>query len=282
MAVLAVVRKHADADGRSHGVLHAVQHVGASNHGPHLPGHLGCGLLAVDVVQDHGELVPADARGRVRLAGAAQDALPDRLQDLIPHLVPESVVDALEVVEVDEQQAHLASVALGVGQGLGHAVQEQMPVGQSGEGVPGGPVLEVEHALALVGDVLEHAEQQHLAAVAVQVAGHGEPRPDDLPADLAHAHFAAQLAALGQDLVHQQPPVLGVLVEHPQVGAGPGHELVNVLAAEHVHECRVGLDEFAAGPGKKDALPRGLENGLVLAGLVPGLPPGLGQAGAAG
>jgi hypothetical protein len=44
------------------------------------------------------------------------------------------VVDGLETVEVDKQQRDLVAAALAMDNGLLHAILEQQPVGQAGEG----------------------------------------------------------------------------------------------------------------------------------------------------
>ena len=60
-------------------------------------------------VDEHGELVPADACQRVTVGHAPQQPLPHGLQQLVAGRVPEPVVDLLEVVEVQEDQHELAA-----------------------------------------------------------------------------------------------------------------------------------------------------------------------------
>jgi len=57
------------------------------------------------VVQQHGELVPAEARQRVTAAQHPAQPLGDVAQQRVAVVVPERVVDLLEAVEVDQQQA---------------------------------------------------------------------------------------------------------------------------------------------------------------------------------
>ncbi len=64
-----------------------------------------------------------------------------------------AVVDGLEVVEVDEQHRHRRRVPVGAGQGVLEPVGEQRAVGQAGEGVVEGVVLELRLQLLLGGDV---------------------------------------------------------------------------------------------------------------------------------
>ena len=87
------------------------------------------------VLEQHRELVAAEAR---RGIGRPQD-MPEPLADLAEqHVaggVPERVVDRLEVVEVHEQDRHGSLVALLTLEGVRHAVAEQHTVPQSGQRV---------------------------------------------------------------------------------------------------------------------------------------------------
>ena len=60
-------------------------------------------LGPVEAVEQHRELVAAEARDGVGRAHARAQALGDRDQQLVADRVAERVVDGLEVVEVDEQ-----------------------------------------------------------------------------------------------------------------------------------------------------------------------------------
>ena len=56
-------------------------------------------------------------------------------QQLVTHVVTEAVVDLLETVEVEQQQGQRLAGLQGVGQLVGGLLQEQLAVGQPGEGV---------------------------------------------------------------------------------------------------------------------------------------------------
>lgn len=71
--------------------------------------------------------MPADGVG---LANRAAQALRDLLQHVVADGMSERVVDLLEFVQIQEQQGQAGSVALGHGDGLGKAVQQQHAVGQ--------------------------------------------------------------------------------------------------------------------------------------------------------
>jgi len=85
-----------------------------------------------DVLQQDGELVAAQARGGVRAAQAAPDALGHGHQQRVAGRMAERVVDRLEAVQVDEQHRHLGAAAR---QGVPEPVDEQRAVGQPRERV---------------------------------------------------------------------------------------------------------------------------------------------------
>ena len=142
---------------------------------------LGAGLHR-DVLGDHDELVAAETPERV---GAANDAVQpgsDRTQELISDAVTERVVDALEVVQVDEQRGDRS---LGAGRAREHlldAVKDQRAVRQARQGVVRGKERELLATAAelLVGapalglEALAHPHQAELQAQLQDVQGLGE------------------------------------------------------------------------------------------------------------
>ena len=88
-----------------------------------------------DVLQQHAELVAADARDEVVAAHAGAQARGDHLQQRVADVVAERVVHLLEVVEVEEQQRRGLLVAPRVRHRLARALGEHRAVGQPGERV---------------------------------------------------------------------------------------------------------------------------------------------------
>ncbi len=111
-------------------------------------------LRPVEAVEQHGELVAAEARDGVGRAHALAQALGDRDQQLVADRVAERVVDGLEVVDVDEQHG---DGRIGLGERLVDAVDEQRAVGQTRERVVVGLVLELVLELAQLPDGLLEA-----------------------------------------------------------------------------------------------------------------------------
>ena len=149
-----------------------------------------------DVLEEHAELVAADARDEVVAAHARLQARGHDLQQAVADLVAEAVVDLLEVVHVEEQERRGLVVPARVRHRLARALGEHRAVGKPGERVVVGEELE---ALRVVlqprgGDaqvLLRALERRHV------VREHVEPEDLSLPAevrharDLQHACFAA-------------------------------------------------------------------------------------------
>jgi hypothetical protein len=147
-----------------------------------------------DLLQQHRELVPAESRHRVpRSHGGGQPGR-QRDQELVADGVAEAVVDQLEAVDVHEQHgAGGARVAREPLQRLLHAVHEQRPVGQAGEAVVQGIVLQVQLGHSAIGDVGHRTGHPLRAAV---VAPRGQPadqHPAPAAVGVANAVLGAQL-----------------------------------------------------------------------------------------
>ena len=124
--------------------------------------------LSLDVVQEHGELVAAQARREVARLQRAAQAPGDGLQQLVADRMAERVVDRLEVVEVEEEDRVVAPAR---GEQLAELVEEQRAVGQAGQRVVVGLVLEAALQLAQLGDeVLQPVVLQRHAGVVGQRA----------------------------------------------------------------------------------------------------------------
>jgi hypothetical protein len=95
------------------------------------------------VLEQHGELVAAEAGHRVARAGDQLEALRDLDEQLVTGRVAERVVDGLEVVEVAEQHRQRTRVPTVQGQRVLEPLTEQRPVRQPGELVVEGPSAQV-------------------------------------------------------------------------------------------------------------------------------------------
>ena len=173
---------------------------------------------------DDGELVAADAGHHVAGAHAAAQPLGEDEQEFVAGGVAATVVDALEVVEVDEQHAHVSPA-------LQHPVGdllEQRAVGQPGEGV-------AEH-LVLVeppGGEVRQARGEHEGAVDPC------PQPGFVRRGVAEHHVRvhrADEAVVGDD--HDQGDAVGhpVLVERDHADHDEEDEVRLGDALPELHE----------------------------------------------
>ena len=127
-------------------------------------------LLLGPVDQDR-ELVAAEAGGGVHRAHAVLQAAAHLLQDLVAGVVAERVVDVLEVVHVHEQDGHRHVLAALGGERVTDAVAEQGAVGQAGEDVVEGLVLELGLEGLALADVAHVQHDPRDRLVGEQVGG---------------------------------------------------------------------------------------------------------------
>ena len=132
VAVLAGERD-ADARGQRHGHLGQVERLLEA--GQQLARDGARLDRRVQVGQADRELVAAQPRDRVGPAQRGAQPLGDLAQQQVAGVVAERVVDVLEAVEVEQQQADVGPVAVGGGQRLLEPVGQQGAVGQPGQAV---------------------------------------------------------------------------------------------------------------------------------------------------
>ena len=155
-----------------------------------LAGH-GLGRPGVAVVQDDGELVPAQPGHEVPVPQVAAQGDGHLDDEPVTRLVAEGVVDGLEVVEVHDEQRPPGPL-IGAGPQVVHQLQlEPAAVGQAREGVPGGQVAQGRLRALVPGDV--HHVDEHVLGPSLGVAQ-----------DRRH-HLAPAQAAPGADQAHFVP-----------------------------------------------------------------------------
>src|SRR5215210_4232143 len=111
---------------------------------------------AIDVLDEHDELVAPEAGQAILRAQAALEALGDELEGRVPRLVAQRVVYHLELIEVREQYSHLPVLLTpGALEGPSQAVHEELTVGEVGQVVMEGPMLEPLFQGLALGKVVE-------------------------------------------------------------------------------------------------------------------------------
>src|SRR6516164_416874 len=99
----------------------------------HDPLHDAVGTAFVAALGDEQhKLVASGSRDGVAIADARREALTGDAQEAVADIVPEAVVDQLEVVEIDESNAERALVAVRERELLVQPILEQVAIGEPG------------------------------------------------------------------------------------------------------------------------------------------------------
>ena len=122
---------------------------------------VGNALGQAGVTDDDDELVTTQPRHRIAVADAGFQPPGHLDQQLVPHIVAETVVDRLEMVEIDEQKGYAMIVPAGDRDSLLDPFRQQQAVGQSGQRVVIGLMLDLLVLAMQIGDIVE---DRHIAA----------------------------------------------------------------------------------------------------------------------
>ena len=182
----------------------------------------------VEVLDDHHELVAAQARQQVGLAQRARQRGRHALQELVADAMAERVVDVLEAVEVDEQHADAMAAALGLRDRLRQALVQQQPVGQAGQRVARREILQPLLGLDPRRHVLHERQDRHDLAVVVEQRRVVPLAPDRVAVAAVIAREAGRARLLA---AHEAPDETGealavVLVHERAVGERNAQDLV--------------------------------------------------------
>ncbi len=214
--VISVIRieRDADADRGDHLMRFVAER--PRNHVEQLAGHLGC-AVRVDVREDQDELVPALARHGIFLAQCRLQALRHLYQQAVADAVAERVVDALEMVEVEEHHRQVLAVALRQAQGKVEVILQQQAVGQAGQLVEMREQADALIGLLPGGDVV--LDRQIVAHHALLVAHRRQARPLDV--------FAAILAPV----IEFAFPAFAARQMRPQIVVGRARRIAGLQDA---------------------------------------------------
>ena len=192
--VLAVHREQADADAGADEEFLVVGDEGVAEAVQQFFRHvLGVGAL-VQAGQQDDEFVAALACDGVDIAQLFAQAPGDGFQQLVADRVAEAVVDVLEAVQVEEQHGAQLLFFLAFLQGGGQARFEQQAVGQAGERVVVGLVVEAGLGVLERGDVGEDADEVAGFAVVAPHGADGQPLRVEFAALAPVPDFALPMA----------------------------------------------------------------------------------------
>ena len=232
--------------------------------------------------EEHRELVAALAPDDVLGPDRSDEPLGDSDEDRVPGRVAVRVVDVLEVVEIDEQQADRPATATPAGEGTLEMIAEEHPVGESRQRVVEGVVDQLRLQPLPVGDIDEKALRDLPAALGV--VGHPVglvPDPDLGAIASEHPVLGPErLACLPVRLVRGERGRTVIRVDPARPQLGIVHELLGPIAEDpsdlraHVGESTtigdVGIGHIDVDRGG-DVLDEHLQPGARLLGLADGL-----------
>lgn len=145
-------------------------------------------------------------------------------ENLVGDHLAERGVDLVKTGERDADHRTLVLIAPGHGDGLSRPVTEQHPVGQAGQGIEVGKIIEPLFGIPAVGDVLRHTEDDMRPAVFV-VHRIGRNEQDEHPAALvANANLGfALLDLVVQEIRHEPVQPRQLILKHVAAQLVAGH-----------------------------------------------------------
>ena len=130
----------------------------------------------VDIARQHGELVAAETREHVVAARRAAEALDHRLQHLVADRVAVAIVDALEAVEVEQEDGVRAARRGGELRRHVERLEQHAAVRQAGQRILHGELAQLAHLGR------QRVGAHGVAALLVEAPGDEDPHADDAKA----------------------------------------------------------------------------------------------------
>ena len=206
----------------------------------------------------HEELVAAQAGEAAAPPQAAGDALGHGLQQAVAGVLAEALVHPPEAIEVEQQHRGLALAGGGALDRLLQPFHEELAVGEAGERVVLGQVVEPGLVLLLAAEVAEHAHVVRGQAVGAVHRAQGQALGVDLAA-LAPIPYLAHPRAAGDQRVPHAGVEGGVMAAGLQdARVQPEHFRTGV--AGDALEGRVAVEDVAGEVGDHDALAQALDH----------------------
>ena len=227
------------------------------------PRHQRVNILgAFDAVLKDGELIPTEARDEVPGSGRLAQPIRDALQELVTDQMPQRIVDALELVDVDVEDCELD--ALSFQQQFLCVALKQRPVRQVGKRVVMGEMFD----LCLDPTPLGHVFHRRGPATARRPLGY---QPDGTPVrgrgdDILHTELGIEkFGAIGLHVADEGAEFLAVKDKVAQMAAGLGDFRRD---AEHVDVLPIADDEMALGIEQQEALGHVVDGSVEMLGLL--------------
>ncbi len=108
-------------------------------------------IVVVQTAQNKTELVAADPSKHVRVAQASLQAFPDQAQQRVTHVVPQGVVDVLELIQIHEQHRERSKITLRPVDLAPEQLEVARPIGQVGDRIRQGTTSEAVKQAVMFG-----------------------------------------------------------------------------------------------------------------------------------
>ncbi len=258
LGVGAVLRMDADAQARAHVQELAVDRHRAGDLVEDASRERGQRVGIGELGDQHEELVTAQAGEAAAPLQAARDALGHHLQQAVAGVLTEALVHPPEAVEVEQQHRGLALAGGGALHRLLQPLHEELAVGEAGEGIVVGQVVEPGLVLLLAADVAEHAHVVRGQAVGAAHRTQCQALGVDLAALAPVPHLADPRAARDQRVPHAgvEGGVVAAGFEHARIE--PEH--LGARMAGDALEGRVAVEDVAGEVGHHDAFVQALDD----------------------
>ena len=224
--------------------------------------------VAVQVFGQHGELVATQPRHHVLGPQMLLDAPRHLDQKVVAHRMAQAVVDELEAVKVQKDQAELAPLRqLAARELLRQTVVKAAPIGQAGQAVVEGDVLQFGLGLPPRADILHLQDQAGRVGPGLRKVAAMHRHPDLGPGAVAQAQLDGERVDAGRvELAHAfgQPGRIGQV---DQFVEGTTGQRAAVGLADQLAQRVVDLQHLAVEVDQ-DHADRGMGEGAVEAALA--------------
>ena len=165
----------------------------------------------IEILDDDHELVASQPRQQVGFAQGLRQRGGDALEQLVADAMPQSIVDVLETVEIDEHHADPSAAALGLCDRLGEPLLQQQSVRQSRQRVACRQILQALFRLDARRHILDEGQDRYDLSLLVEQTRVIPLAPDRL-AVLAIVSIQTRGARLvaGRELVHHFDDLLAI------------------------------------------------------------------------
>nr|GEU28461.1 hypothetical protein [Tanacetum cinerariifolium] len=208
------------------------------------------------------EFVAAEARQQVVGAQDAKQALGGLAQQLVAGRVAERIVDALELVEVEEQHCALAAGCHAARHFLAQRLGQRVAVEESRHRVDAGGLVEQVVFFLAFGDIQQLHQAEQLAALDVRRPGHfqrqAHARMQREHGRLRHRVVDAGRFEAAEIIFHQFPRQLG-----QDVGQVPAYQVACLAEPQQAGATLVGHVDVAAAVADQKAMAQTIDGARI-------------------